>query len=41
MVQPKEKIVLDEATIEQALALVPAAPKPEEMKVALSLQQCK
>ena len=29
MVQPRLKFVLDDAAIEQALALVPAAPAPE------------
>jgi hypothetical protein len=35
MVQPRNKFVLDDAAIEQALALVPAAPIPEQMDVAL------
>ncbi len=40
MVQPRNKFVLDDAAIEQALALVPAAPIPEQMDVALQLSQC-
>jgi hypothetical protein len=35
MVQPRNKFVLEDAAIEQALALVPAAPIPEQMDVAL------
>ncbi len=41
MVQPKQKFVLDDSAIEQALALVPGAPKPEDMQVNLDLSQCK
>ena len=41
MVEAKKKFLLDDTAIEQALALVPAAIKPEQIKVELLISQCR